>query len=78
MAIDDLKTWNDFGGHVGRHCRECGDRHPGCHGKCEKYLEAKKEHDEFIKAVKKNKEDSDLLYIHRIASMQKDLKKRIT
>lgn len=24
-------------------CKDCKDRHIGCHGKCEKYLEYKKE-----------------------------------
>ena len=24
-------------------CKDCKDRHVGCHGKCEKYLEYKKE-----------------------------------
>ena len=27
----------------GAPCKDCKDRHIGCHGKCEKYLEYKKE-----------------------------------
>ena len=27
-------------------CKDCADRHPGCHGHCERYLKEKAEHDE--------------------------------
>ena len=27
-------------------CKDCGDRYPSCHGKCEKYIREKAEHDE--------------------------------
>ena len=46
-------------------CRECTDRSEGCWGKCEKYLEYKKDHDEWSKVVMKNKlaqyEQNDLV-----------------
>jgi hypothetical protein len=32
-------------------CYKCQDRHVGCHGTCEKYLEAKKKHDEYKNKV---------------------------
>lgn len=44
MAIEDLQRWKSFGGDVGKHCRNCEERHVGCHGTCERYLEAKNAH----------------------------------
>lgn len=26
-------------------CKDCANRYPGCHGKCETYIKAKAEHD---------------------------------
>ena len=34
-------------------CYGCNDRYPGCHGKCEYYIEWKKKHDE--ERIKVNK-----------------------
>ena len=36
-------------------CKGCQKRYPGCHSKCETYLEWKKEHDELKRTEKKNK-----------------------
>ena len=41
MVFDDMRTWKNFGGNVGQHCRNCEERYVGCHSTCEKYLEAK-------------------------------------
>lgn len=78
MAIDKdcMKRWDEFGGQVGRHCRDCEDRYPGCHGTCEKYLEAKKEYDEFKRVVFENRNDNMRLYTHKINAMRKARKNR--
>lgn len=34
-------------------CYKCEDRHPGCHSTCDKYIQQKKEHAEFLEASKK-------------------------
>jgi len=34
-------------------CRKCMERYVGCHGKCERYIKAKAEHDEVMKQRKK-------------------------
>lgn len=33
-------------------CRDCPDRHPGCHGKCEKYLAYQKTTKAYRETVK--------------------------
>ena len=33
-------------------CKECEERYPGCHGKCEKYKVAKEEWEAFKKSKK--------------------------
>lgn len=76
MVTDNFKRWEDFGGRVGIHCRNCEDRHVGCHSTCEKYLEAKDKHDTYTKRVQRSREESMLLYRHKIQSMQKEERKR--
>ena len=40
-------------------CYKCEDRHMGCHGTCEKYIEAKKKHDEYkTKVFEKETEEA--------------------
>lgn len=34
-------------------CKNCKDRHVGCHSKCERYLKEKEEHDKNKKAEAK-------------------------
>lgn len=31
-------------------CRNCADRHVGCHGRCEKYKAWQAEHEEYLEA----------------------------
>jgi len=39
-------------------CRDCGERSPGCHGSCEKYLDAREKHEALMdKWNKKGKAD---------------------
>lgn len=56
--------------------RYCPDRHIGCHAECEKYIQAKKAHDELLKKIRK---DVDIKgYMARTATKKKEryLKKR--
>ena len=76
MAIDSFKRWEDFGGKVGRHCKDCEERHVGCHSECERYLKAKDEHETYTKRVQRLKEEESILYVHKVKSMQKENLKR--
>lgn len=76
MGFDSIRAWKEFGGEVGIHCRDCEERYVGCHSTCEKYIEAKKKHDDFVENAKQNKAKSDLLYIHKLGSIRKELKNR--
>ena len=77
MGIDNFsKRWEEFGGHVGRHCRDCEERHVGCHGTCERYQQAKEEHETYTKRIQRYKESESILYRHKVKSMQKENAKR--
>ena len=76
MGLDDLRRWEDFGGKVGQHCRECEERHIGCHSTCEKYLKAKDEHETYSKMIQRNRDQQTILYRHKIKSMTRENNKR--
>jgi len=42
-------------------CRECHDRHPACHDKCESYISYKKEYDKKQKRIRADK------YLHSLS-----------
>jgi hypothetical protein len=42
-------------------CKDCFDRHQGCHSKCEKYIAFRKERDELNEKIYKQKEKERLL-----------------
>ena len=44
--------------------RECENRHPGCHGKCEAWLAYEKARNEQYKATYERKEQARRTYIH--------------
>lgn len=45
-------------------CKNCKDRHVGCHSTCEKYINAKKEYDELQEKIKKSKyRENDLNFV---------------
>ena len=45
-------------------CKDCKDRHVGCHSTCEKYINAKKEYDELQEKIKKSKHrENDLNFV---------------
>lgn len=70
------KTWRELGGEVGFHCKECTDRYPGCHDKCEKYLEAKALHKEFTNRCFQNKVGDMRMYRYRVERNIKEMKKK--
>lgn len=46
-------------------CRNCPDRHIGCHGECEKYLKAKQEY-EAMKVARHKEKDIFDYYTHHL------------
>lgn len=40
-------------------CKDCPDRHAGCHGTCEKYLSWSKIHEEELGVIRKAKAESN-------------------
>lgn len=46
-------------------CKDCPDRHLGCHGTCEKYQEYKKRHDEEVAALQSEKDAYADMYNYR-------------
>ena len=56
-------------------CKGCPDRHPGCHGKCEKYIAEKKAWDDRQAEIRKKKSIEDGLNQHLIETMQKNKKR---
>lgn len=57
-------------------CKGCGDRHPGCHGKCEKYLMEKAMHDAQNEAIREKKTISYGITAQRTAGVTKALRSR--
>lgn len=43
-------------------CKDCPDRYPGCHGKCEKYISQRAEYDKLKEERRKKAEISQGLY----------------
>lgn len=54
-------------------CYHCPDRHIGCHGQCEKYIEFRKKREDYLKIVheQKNFLDADVLLIKGAIRMRK-------
>ena len=52
-------------------CKDCENREPGCHAKCEKYKREKAKHDERKLAERKKKEIEIGLYKQRTAAVNK-------
>lgn len=46
-------------------CRDCSNRHIGCHRECEKYLDARKEY-EAMKAVRRREKEIYNYYAHHL------------
>lgn len=58
-------------------CKDCADRHPGCHGHCERYLKEKAEHDDLAAKRRASLEYSRYMYrMHNISQKIKQTKKR--
>ena len=43
-------------------CLNCEERYPACHDHCTKYLDAKREHDERIAAIRESKKSDINFY----------------
>lgn len=43
-------------------CKDCTDRHEGCHATCEKYLECAKKRKEMNEKMRREKENKDAIY----------------
>lgn len=55
-------------------CKDCRDRSVGCHGTCQKYLEAKAEHEKEAAKIRKitnDQIDADSFKIQSIASTKR-------
>lgn len=46
-------------------CKNCQNRYPGCHSKCESYLAFKKERDEMHQEYLKNKKIDNYRYLNK-------------
>lgn len=56
-------------------CKNCPDRHPACHDKCERYLAVKRARDEKKEAIRREK-ISDGYTINRVLDKQDRAAKR--
>lgn len=52
-------------------CKDCTDRHAGCHGTCEKYLSWNKIHDEEKAVIRKAKTENNEYRDYIIKSVMK-------
>ena len=56
-------------------CKDCDQRHPGCHDKCEKYQAEKKAYEERQAVKRKYNDLRGALYRQRDEGVQRALKK---
>lgn len=47
---------------LGNVCKDCADRHVGCHAECDRYLSAKAKHED-ERAMIRDKRSKDLYYL---------------
>ena len=52
-------------------CKDCTDRHPGCHGKCEKYIQQRADYDAQKAEARKKYDIACGLYEQRSDSIYK-------
>ena len=52
-------------------CKDCGNRHPGCHGHCETYKKEKAEHEEQKAVENQRKYVQQGLYNQRSVAIRK-------
>lgn len=58
-------------------CYGCGNRHPGCHGQCEKYKQEKAEYEEQKAVFMKKATVQGGLESQRNAAVRKAMRRRI-
>jgi hypothetical protein len=56
-------------------CKDCKDRHINCHAECEKYIQAKQEHEDKQAAIRKSKYDMYNTFALKAAHVRKRKKK---
>lgn len=57
-------------------CKDCQQRYPGCHGKCETYKKEKAAHEEQREAQKREREIRQGLYMQRSSAVTRATKRR--
>ena len=55
-------------------CKDCAERHPGCHGDCKRYLEAKEAHEAKKEAYKEAHRHERMLESYHVASIKRQVK----
>lgn len=58
-------------------CKDCADRHPGCHGSCEKYIQQRAELDAVKAERRKQYEINSGLNAFRYDGMSKIMNTRV-
>ena len=56
-------------------CKDCQQRHPGCHSKCETYKKEKAEHEAQLEAARRERNVKQGLYEQRTAAISKASKR---
>ena len=57
-------------------CKGCGNRYPGCHSHCEKYIAEKQAYEERMEVLRKEREIRNGLYNEMYNTMNKTRKRR--
>ena len=57
-------------------CKDCQQRYPGCHGKCETYKREKAAHEEERAALNREREIQHGLYMQRSTAVIRATKRR--
>lgn len=52
-------------------CKDCADRHIGCHGECEKYIKYKQEHAEMQTFIRRLDEERQAVYDYKEAKVRR-------
>lgn len=55
-------------------CRDCTERHPGCHGKCEKYINERKVYEEKQSKIRAKKESEAMVIQFKRKQVEKSIK----
>jgi len=53
-------------------CKDCKDRYPACHDYCERYLDAREEHEKRKAVIREEKQRSEELYRYKVKKFKDD------